>query len=148
MKPIVAVDGEAAVFSDVVAGFNRGGLPRAGCVGGIHQVGVVLAVVHDVDLVVTVDHDAVVVAVVALVGDGGGAVDHARTPCRPVERDRRDGRVSWSFHPVNAGLQFPIDVHGKCSVCRRPSGVGPHGELGQVQMLHRHPKDGSVVCAQ
>ena len=27
------------------------------------------------DLVVTVDHDAVVVAVVALVGDGGGAVD-------------------------------------------------------------------------
>ena len=100
------------------------------------------------DLVVTVDHDAVVVAVVARGGDGGGAVHHTGTPRCPVEGDRRDGRVSLNFHPVNAGLQFPVHVHGKRGVCRRPGGVGPHGELGQVEVFHRGAKDGSVLCTE
>ena len=117
-------------------------------VGGIHQVGVVVAVVHDVDLVVAVNHDAVVVAVVTRGGNGGGAVQHTRTPCRPVECDWRNGRVSWSLHPVNAGLQFPVNVHGKRGVRRCPCGVGPHGELSQVEVFHRSAKDGSVLCAQ
>ena len=64
-------------------------------------------------LVVTVDHDAVVVAVVARGGNGGGAVHDAGTPCRPVEGDGRDGRVSLDLHPIDAGLKFPVHVHGE-----------------------------------
>ena len=62
VQTVVSIDCEIAVFSNVLARFDDGGLPISRFVGGIHQIGIVVTIEDDVHLIVAIDDDAVVIS--------------------------------------------------------------------------------------
>ena len=62
VQTIVSIDSKVAVFSNVLARFDDGGLPRSRFVGGVHQIGIVITIENDVHLIIAIDYDAVVIS--------------------------------------------------------------------------------------